>query len=243
MNITFFIGNGFDLNLGLATTYSDFVKYYNTTKPDNPDNDVLKQFRKDIKDNEDKWSAAEIEMGKYTDKFDAGQGEAFNECHDDFCNHLAEYLQRQQNRIDYNYNAKQIERAIQRINSFDSSFPTQERDAITKARLRQQGEAWEFKFISFNYTDTLDKCVQLVKSKNNSIGKHKFNGSFIEHKLGVVYHVHGMTNKQMVFGVNDISQIANPKIFDCEYGDIYKAAMIKQQTNESYKENTDNNIA
>lgn len=28
MNITFFIGNGFDLNLGLKTRYKDFYKYF-----------------------------------------------------------------------------------------------------------------------------------------------------------------------------------------------------------------------
>ena len=28
MNITFFIGNGFDLNLGLKTRYQDFYKYF-----------------------------------------------------------------------------------------------------------------------------------------------------------------------------------------------------------------------
>lgn len=28
MNITFLIGNGFDRNLGLDTTYSDFIKVY-----------------------------------------------------------------------------------------------------------------------------------------------------------------------------------------------------------------------
>ena len=28
MNITFLIGNGFDRNLGLATSYSEFVDYY-----------------------------------------------------------------------------------------------------------------------------------------------------------------------------------------------------------------------
>ncbi|MBQ4340212.1 MAG: tryptophan synthase subunit beta, partial [Firmicutes bacterium] len=28
MNITFLIGNGFDLNIGLATTYSAFLKEY-----------------------------------------------------------------------------------------------------------------------------------------------------------------------------------------------------------------------
>ena len=31
MNITFLIGNGFDRNLGLATSYSEFVKVYKNT--------------------------------------------------------------------------------------------------------------------------------------------------------------------------------------------------------------------
>lgn len=89
MNITFLIGNGFDLNLGLATAYSDFVKYYKET---DAENNVLIKFRQDISDNEAHWSAAEIEMGRYTGTFKTGQGEAFSECNTDFCNHLAAYL-------------------------------------------------------------------------------------------------------------------------------------------------------
>lgn len=34
MNITFMIGNGFDRNLGLATTYAEFVKEYKNLKPE-----------------------------------------------------------------------------------------------------------------------------------------------------------------------------------------------------------------
>ena len=33
MNITFLIGNGFDLNLNLNTRYSDFYKYYIENDP------------------------------------------------------------------------------------------------------------------------------------------------------------------------------------------------------------------
>lgn len=33
MNITFLIGNGFDLNLKLNTQYSDFYKYYIKNDP------------------------------------------------------------------------------------------------------------------------------------------------------------------------------------------------------------------
>lgn len=76
MNITFLIGNGFDRNLGLATTYSDFVKEYKKSvgKTDN-----LKNFRKHIEENEELWSAAELAIGVYTANFEKGQADAFTE--------------------------------------------------------------------------------------------------------------------------------------------------------------------
>ena len=50
MNITFLIGNGFDRNLGLATTYAEFVKEYKKTATNSK---VLKDFREYIKENEE----------------------------------------------------------------------------------------------------------------------------------------------------------------------------------------------
>ena len=66
MNITFLIGNGFDRNLGLETTYSDFVKEYKKT---NGSTETLKEFRAYIKDNEELWSTAEVALGEYTGQF------------------------------------------------------------------------------------------------------------------------------------------------------------------------------
>ena len=43
----------------------------------------------------------------------------------------------------------------------------------------------------------------------------------------------------MVLGVNDESQILNPKLFDCDDGDIYRSLLIKRKANASYLENTD----
>ena len=53
MNITFLIGNGFDLNLGLKTTYSDFLKEYTSVIDEK---DPLKSFKKYILKDFDKWS-------------------------------------------------------------------------------------------------------------------------------------------------------------------------------------------
>lgn len=46
------------------------------------------KFRQDISDNEAHWSAAEIEMGRYTGTFKTGQGEAFSEATPIFVNTL-----------------------------------------------------------------------------------------------------------------------------------------------------------
>jgi hypothetical protein len=57
--------------------------------------------------------------------------------------------------------------------------------------------------------------------------------------MPLVFHVHGTVDKEMVFGVNDDTQIAYNEIFECENGDIYKNLLIKKSANLSYQENTD----
>lgn len=54
MNIVFLIGNGFDLNLGLNTRYSDFYEYYKNqrAKDERP---YIRSFLNDLASNED-WS-------------------------------------------------------------------------------------------------------------------------------------------------------------------------------------------
>ena len=54
--------------------------------------------------------------------------------------------------------------------------------------------------------------------------------------------MHGTIDSQMVFGVNDESQIAKPDIFECDYGDIYEDSLIKKKANESHRENTDSKV-
>lgn len=236
MNITFLIGNGFDRNLGLATTYSDFVKHYKETEGKT---DVLKNFRDHIKANEELWSAAEIEFGRYTEKFEIGQGAAFSECHNDFCEHLAEYLKKQEQRIDYDYIANEIRSAFSELISVAKPFPTQERDVINQVIGSYKSENTTYNFINYNYTSTLDKCISQFENKHKVLGTYSHGNATRNHVIGSVLHVHGTVNGQMVFGVNDKSQIEKTEIFQCEYGDLYENALIKKQANDSYQENTD----
>lgn len=94
-------------------------------------------------------------------------------------------------------------------------------------------------FICYNYTRTLDQCLAVLKEKNSIIGTHKHGSQTLNHTIGQICHVHGTVEKDMVFGVNDESQILNVKLFDCDDGDLYKSLLIKRQANASYLENTD----
>lgn len=85
MNITFLIGNGFDVNLGLKTRYVDFYKYY--VNQDNPDAlDAVKRFKSEINDfikeetkKQDEatidWRDLEVALGKWTPNLKAEEVE------------------------------------------------------------------------------------------------------------------------------------------------------------------------
>ena len=76
MNITFLIGNGFDINLGLKTRYIDFYKYF-SSRESAEDSVAVKKFKKEITEyikdkvhntSEDciDWRDLEVALGKWS---------------------------------------------------------------------------------------------------------------------------------------------------------------------------------
>lgn len=236
MNITFMIGNGFDRNLGLKTTYLDFIRWYKQTPAKT---ETLREFRKYVNDNEELWSAAEEELGRYTAKFDTGAGAAFYECHKDICEHLARYLKDEQGKFEIQALSNEIENAFSQLKVLTSPFHTQEKEVLDTVYNNRKSENIIFNFITYNYTDTLDQCLEFTRKKQELLGTHKYGNIVHNHVVGTIHHVHGTVNAQMVFGVNDKSQIAKPEIFDCEYGDLYENLLVKQRANQGYQENAD----
>ena len=236
MNITFLVGNGFDRNLGLKTTYSDFIAWYKATPHKS---ETLRLFREHINENEELWSAAEEELGKYTATFEKGAGAAFHECHSDMCDHLAEYLKGQQSKVQYQVVSKEIEDAFSQLKSLSAPFHTQEKAVLDGVLSSRKSENVVFNFITYNYTNTLMQCLEIVKKKQGLLGSHRYSNTTHNHAVGAIHHVHGTVNGQMVFGVNDTSQITKPEIFECKNGDLYQQILIKQNANQGYQENAD----
>jgi len=238
MNITFLIGNGFDLNIGLATTYSAFLKEY--TEPSDSDNDLLKYFKENVLKDAKMWSNAELAFGASTERFltDKYTAEDFCRCHEDFCVKLAEYLLKQEQRLNYKaLNDTLVSGFVKGIRNYKSGFREAEKGTITTAE-NAFGGGFTFNFIDFNYTAVLDLCLTAARKKSGVLGRRQSGNGYIDNSFGNVTHVHGTAHRDMVLGVNDIGQIAAPQLFE-GYDEEYINQLIKQKTNEINEENSD----
>ena len=93
MKVVYLIGNGFDLNLGLKTSYSDFYTYYLNIESNDAQIAQLKEHLKYDKDNKGKyryWSDLEIAMGEYTKKF--SRREDMEKVYNDLNDNLRDYI-------------------------------------------------------------------------------------------------------------------------------------------------------
>ncbi len=236
MNITFLIGNGFDLNLGLKTTYNNFIEEYKKEK--SSDGEIIKKFKQLINMSQKDWGNAERAFGKYTTSI----GEIFSVpeyciCHEDFCNSLATYLIQE----DEKFYIPEEETEIINIFSNDlinflNGFRMAQKTSITNT-LNLYNSQYLFNFISFNYTSTLDRLVSTMNAKNFST-QRSVNGRTYRNSLDRFIHVHGDVHSDMVLGVNDETQIENLEEFQKE-NPIYLSQLIKSKTNEQNEQYKD----
>lgn len=240
MNVTILVGNGFDLNLNLKTQYMDFIKEYCESTED--DNSVIERFKKDIEKDCRTWANAELAFGRYTSNFKECEkgAEEFCDCHDDFCEKLAIYLQKQESLLNLKYEAKDIAKIFGECISFSnliSGLFETERNSI-REDVAKYGGGIRYNFINFNYTNSLDSLIKETSKISHSLGERVLSNGRFNNDFDKLYHVHGSTEYNMVLGVNDESQIQAPEIFE-DLGEEYKNDLIKQYTNEMNGENID----
>ncbi len=237
MNVTFLIGNGFDINLGLRTKYTDFIEIYREIQPQ--DNEIIKKFKGNIiKKNLPHWSDAELAFGEATSSISENfTVEDFCYCHTHFCTTLAEYLRSEQKRLVLNKENLPVisSKFSKAVNNFTLGFRTVQSDQIRALISSYTRGAISFNFIDFNYTDSLDL---LCGNTNNLVGWGIHNNE--RNSVNKFIHVHGTIDRSMVLGVHDESQLANTESFK-SYDKFCIAQMIKSQTDTANEENTYNN--
>lgn len=210
MRVTFLIGNGFDLNLGLRTTYKDFLENKYLIDYKNEKDPVIKKFKEfiinskgqseDVGFGANYWKDVEIAFGESTNSQDLFQnGYEWQKCYDSFCDELLEYLKEEENKINCEKLAQLFFNDIQ--NFYDKLFID---DAIgAQGIVKSEIKNCEFNFIDFNYTLIIDRLVE-------------FNDKFLQNdnSIGKVYHIHGDLNSGIILGVDNVGQVKNRSIFD-----------------------------
>jgi len=228
MNILFFIGNGFDLNLNMATRYSDFYKYYVSVKTSSK---LIQKLKDEIDGNIENWSDLELALGRYTANFSKTQ--EFNEVFDDIEDKLAEYLEN----IETSYDFSKIDgkKLFKYLIYPETSLPQADRNILSEFRQKWMNQQWNIYLITFNYTRSLEKLLNYNGQplKLNDHYKHVNNPVFL-HKIE---HIHGYYDERMVMGVNDVSQIANSALHTNL--DILET-LIKSECNQAQKHTIDN---
>ena len=224
MEIVYLIGNGFDLNMGLKTKYSDFYSQY--IQSESIDESILR-LKQDIgkylsKESSDiNWSDFELDFGRYTSRITSVE-ELIN-IYEDVNISLHHYIKEQE--LSLGTRDKQV--LIK-----DLMFPAEHLREIDKFHIndfatRLKKTPQNTNIITFNYT----KCIEnILNVKNVSQYKLGFNNRGNPCYLHSIKHIHGCIGDNILVGVNDINQIHNEQL---KKDNTALDLLIKPQSNKA----------
>jgi hypothetical protein len=231
MNITYIIGNGFDLNLGLKTSYKDFYEYYERT---NSPNDDVQSLKNEIKKDENKlWSDLEFALGQYTKKVSDPKTMIY--IFEDLENNLNNYLLG----VD-----KLIPLTNEKIKSFFLQDIAKPESYLERTDREKMQNFYNFytaqldagiNIITLNYTSSIEKLLDYQNDQPIKIPFTCFNRR--QTNLKNIYHLHHALDNTILVGVNDETQIANEnfrKNLDL------REILIKPEANKMRKNGVDN---
>ena len=207
MKLLYIIGNGFDIALGMKTSYIDFYQYY-LSQP-SKDTDLI-NLKKDIEKHQyETWADLEMGLGKYTSS--TSTPEVFLKCLEDIKMHLREYLKEQFDRRDYN---RDYNKLLEELYSPETFLDDQVRtrfDSYLNRFESSYASRRDVSIITLNYTSTIEDIL----------------GSRTTYPI---LHLHGTLDDGMVVGVNNLQQISN-KAFQDELDVI--EGFVKPEYNDS----------
>lgn len=201
--VTFLIGNGFDIGLGLKTKYADFVTAY-LKQPSKTD--VIVKLKKSINQNADFWGDAELAFGKLPfSTFGKDSYSVVKECVTDFSDALSDYLQNEERRFQVPANELKVAFCTSLCSYYQRLGVYPMRNELKRLK---RFNRLKVNVINFNYTETIDKMLpQSGTMAMPGWGK-------VDVQINEVCHVHGALSAgtSRSFGVNMSSQIEDTKL-------------------------------
>ncbi|MFS0935475.1 AbiH family protein [Enterococcus casseliflavus] len=224
MNITFLLGNGFDIQCGLKTSYINFYEYILRKKyslelsqemdekfVSKIDNMIYSEIYKS-KDSIETWADLEFQLGAYTKRLkeksqDTNLAESFLDDFETLREDLNEYLKGIQIQDNVEISEDFSEILFTTMDKFFYGVLEQEHDEIKSMLSENTNSHFNYRFISFNYTNSLQLVFQNC-SKNEKRNKLS-NSNFSQIFNRAIINVHGVIDRFLTLGLNDESQLAS----------------------------------
>lgn len=210
MNIVYLIGNGFDIGLGLKTSYRDFIDSY---RKQLTENENVAWMKSQMANHHQQWSDAEMAFGalNFSERGDSSV-KVYDECYDDFTDAFINHLAKENDRFSIPREkcssvADEFLRCALRLDW----HMTEACASFYADRLQPQREL-NLYFLTFNYTNTLEKILdfEVLGSKERNI--NAFNNDAQKVIVRDVCHVHGTLDEHYVFGIDNGTQIADKDV-------------------------------
>lgn len=215
MVVTYFLGNGFDIGLGLNTRYNDFVKSY--VKHRDGEMPFIQYFKeyvsKEIGESIDAWSDAEKRFGElpfsdFADRFGMSVEDVLLELDADFQDELTKYLKVEEQMF-FDRGDDMLSYGKMLLKSGIAAWVD-----VVKNELVEQPKDISLNFISLNYTRTLEALFgvkDVIASTTDMDMQFEIaDGEFPPVRISSISHAHGNLGERFrLFGVDNVVQIAD----------------------------------
>lgn len=188
MKLLFLIGNGFDINLGLKTSYQDFYNYYRSVENNDPDISLMKNSIE--KGRYAVWSDLEYGLGKFSSELNSSN--VFLKCLTDIKENLSHFLDIQYRDADLSFRSDTLLDSLSNPEKHLDSFTLRRYSNFVKQFYSSTSNVTSISVVTFNYTRTMEDVL-------SSGGIYQIP----------VLHIHGQLGDSIAMGVNDLEQIEN----------------------------------
>lgn len=229
MQITFLIGNGFDIGLGMKSRFSDFFPVY--IRQAEGKEKTLKDFAEEIDEHRAEWSYFEEQLGKYSPKFTMDNKDVMREQVTDFSVQFTQYLSEEEKKLNFDDDKITSIMAKALVNFYSlNNLAKGSHEAVTETMKKNPSHSRIYNFLSFNYTECLEKC--LAHFSERIVQQRNVAGIEVKDCIGEILHIHGKVNECPIMGVNDKSQIENESLAEDEE---FKSLFVKPEANFELK--------
>lgn len=239
MNVTWIIGNGFDVNLGLKTGYRSFLNdcYLKGADESGYRTHLIRAVDEDpFAKNARYWSDLEALLGVSSQYYTNDEQELFTDTFEDIESQFISYVRGEERRLPDTLPSECIDEFKRSIGEFYYSMPPRERSIFGLQHVR---DAIYHRFVCLNYTHSLDSFIAAL-ADDGLIKSRQVGGTTFRDAASAPLHVHGIMGedqdsvRDIVFGVDSIGQIKNETFAQDE---LFVERWVKENENTSLYQN------